>query len=101
MSNQVKSFKKYSWIISAIFAIITIVAGLTIDDLTFLPHEYQNIAIAIIGACALIIKIFPENYRVKIAETLILNQITSEDEEQIIEDIDPASEYEDDEEDEC
>jgi len=101
MSNQVKSFKKYSWIISAIFAVITFIAGLTINDLNFLPPKYQSIAIGIIGACALIIKIFPENYRVKIAETLILQEITSEDEEQIIEDIDPASEYGEDEEDEC
>ncbi len=92
MSSEIKSFKKYSWLISAIFAIITIVAGLTIDDLTFLPAEYQNIAIAIIGACALIIKIFPENYRVKIAESLILNEFNTPKTE--IEDIDPASEYE-------
>lgn len=92
MSNELKSFKKYSWLISGIFAIITLIAGLTINDLTFLPPKYQNIAIAIIGACALIIKIIPENYRVKIAELLIEEEMLDEDIQ--IEDIDPASDYE-------
>ena len=92
MSNELKSFKKYSWIISGIFAIITLIAGLTINDLNFLPPQYQNIAISIIGACALIIKLIPENYRVKIAEALIKEEMSEPKE--VIEDIDPASEYE-------
>ncbi len=99
MSNEIKSFKKYSWLISAIFALITFISGLTINDLNFLPVEYQAKAIGIIGACALIIKIFPENYRVKIAELLIQTQQETDDNE--ILDIDPASEYETGEEDDC
>ncbi len=71
MSN-IKSFKKYSWLISFIFAVITLISGLTINDLSFLPVEYQAKAVGVIGACAIIIKIIPENYRVKIAELLIL-----------------------------
>ena len=85
MSNEVKSFKKYSWIISGIFAILTLIAGLTIDDISFIPVEYQNIAIAIIGACALIIKILPENYRVKIAELLITQELQDDDQTPIAE----------------
>ena len=72
MSNDVKSFKKYSWLITAIFAIITFIAGLTIEDISFIPVEYQAKIMGIVGACALIIKLIPENYRVKIAELLIL-----------------------------
>ncbi len=72
--SEIKSFKKYSWLITAIFAIITLISGLTINDLSFLPVEYQAKAVGIIGACALIIKVIPENYRVKIAELLILQE---------------------------
>ena len=85
MSNEVKSFKKYSWIISGIFAILTLIAGLTIEDISFIPVEYQNIAIAIIGACAIIIKILPENYRVKIAELLITQELQDDDQTPIAE----------------
>ena len=69
-----KSFKKYSWIISAVFALIVFISGLTANDISFLPVEYQAKAIGVIGACALIIKIFPENYRVYIAECLVRDE---------------------------
>ena len=65
------SFKKYSWFISFIFAILVLISGLTASDISFLPVRYRSIAVGVIGAAALIVKIIPENYRVKIAEGLI------------------------------
>ena len=66
--TDLKSFKKYSWLISAILALIVFISGLTANDFSFLPPKYQSIAVGIIGACALLVKIFPENFRVKVAE---------------------------------
>ena len=71
------SFKKYSWLISVIFAILVLISGLTANDISFLPTQYHSIAVAIIGAAALIVKIIPENYRVKIAEGLIREEYDS------------------------
>ena len=65
------SFKKYSWLISVVFAILVFISGLTASDISFLPVKYQSIAVGVIGAAALIVKLIPENYRVKIAEGLI------------------------------
>ena len=79
MMNELKSFKKYSWLISIIFAIITFIAGLTIEDISFIPVEYQPKIMGIIGACALLIKIIPENYRVKIAEALVYQEVGDND----------------------
>ena len=66
--QDLKSFKKYSWLISGILALIVFISGLTASDFSFLPPKYQSIAVGIIGACALLVKIFPENFRVKVAE---------------------------------
>ena len=77
--TDLKSFKKYSWLISGIFAILVFISGLTANDINFLPTEYQSIAIGVIGACALIAKIFPENYRVKVAENTVRNELGDED----------------------
>ena len=71
--QELKSFKKYSWLISAILALIVFISGLSANDFSFLhfsflPPKYQSIAVGIIGACALIVKILPENFRVKVAE---------------------------------
>ena len=66
--QELKSFKKYSWLISIVFALIVFISGLTANDISFLPAKYQSIAVGIIGACALLVKIFPENFRVKVAE---------------------------------
>ena len=74
------SFKKYSWLISLIFAILVLISGLTANDISFLPVKYQSIAVGVIGAAALIVKIIPENYRVKIAENLIREEYLEEDE---------------------
>ena len=72
--TELKSFKKYSWIISAIFALIVFISGLTANDISFLPVELQAKAVGVIGACAIIVKLIPENYRVFIAETLVRNE---------------------------
>ena len=79
--NDLKSFKRYSWLISAIFAVIVLISGLTANDISFLPVELQAKAVGVIGACALIVKIFPENYRVYIAENLIRNEYEEGDDE--------------------
>lgn len=73
--TELKSFKKYSWLISAIFAILVFISGLTANDVSFLPTKYQSIAVGIIGASALLVKLIPENYRVKIAEDLVREEI--------------------------
>ena len=72
--EDLKSFKKYSWIISGIFAVLVFVSGLTINDVSFLPPRYQEIAVGIIGASALIIKLIPENMRVERAENIVHNE---------------------------
>ncbi|MBQ2652615.1 MAG: hypothetical protein IJF83_03590 [Methanobrevibacter sp.] len=69
--TELKSFKRYSWLITAIFAVLVFISGLTANDISFLPARYQSIAVGIIGASALIVKLLPENYRVYIAEELI------------------------------
>ena len=66
--QELKSFKKYSWLISGIFALIVFISGLTANDFIFLPPKYKSIAVGIIGACAILVKILPENYRVTVAE---------------------------------
>ena len=73
--QELKSFKKYSWLISGIFALIVFISGLTASDIGFLPAKYQSIAVGIIGACALLVKIFPENFRVKVAENTARNEV--------------------------
>ena len=79
--TELKSFKKYSWLITAIFAVIVFISGLTANDVSFLPVEYQAKAVGVIGACALIVKIFPENYRVYIAECLVRDELDEGDDE--------------------
>ena len=77
--QDLKSFKKYSWIISGIFAILVFISGLTANDINFLPVRYQSIAVGIIGACALLVKIIPENYRVTRAEDIVKAEYENED----------------------
>lgn len=61
--RNIKSFKKYSWLISAIFAVLVFISGLTANDISFLPVKYQSLAVGIIGASAVLVKLIPENYR--------------------------------------
>ena len=72
--TEIKSFKKYSWLISGIIAIIVAISAISITDLTFLPENLKTYAIAIIGICGILVKIIPENYRVKVAEELIRHE---------------------------
>lgn len=81
--NELKSFKKYSWIISIIIAGIVFISGLTANDLTFLPVRYQSIAVGVIGACGILVKIIPENYRVTIAEALVRHEYHNEPKEAV------------------
>ncbi len=116
--TEIKSFKKYSWLISGIIAIIVAISAISITDLTFLPENLKTYAIAIIGICGILVKIIPENYRVKVAEELVRHEnddvitvnvdidneqlynkikqlIEEENEDNMeIEDIDPSQEYE-------
>ena len=69
--TELQSFKKYSWLISGLFAVIVFISSLTANDISFLPTRYKTIAVGVIGACALIVKIIPENFRVTRAEDII------------------------------
>lgn len=75
--QDLKSFKKYSWLISGIFALLVFISGLTANDISFLPAKYQSVAVGIIGASALLVKLFPENYRVYVAETLVKQEFSN------------------------
>lgn len=77
--QELKSFKKYSWLISGIFAVLVFISGLTVNDVSFLPNEYQSVAVGVIGACALIVKILPENYRVTRAEDIVKAEYSNTD----------------------
>lgn len=77
--QDLKSFKKYSWLISGIFAVLVFISGLTANDISFLPVKYQSAAVGIIGACALLVKLIPENYRVTRAEDLVKAEYSSSD----------------------
>ena len=66
-----QSLKSYSWFITAILAVLVFISGLTINDISFLPPKYQELALGVIGACALIVKLVPENMRVERAEQIV------------------------------
>ena len=70
-----QSFKKYSWFITAVLAVLVFISGLTINDISFLPPKYQEIALGVIGASALIVKLIPENMRVQRAEEIIKDEL--------------------------
>ena len=68
--SSLKSLKRYSWIASGIVAVIIAIAGLSVSDFTWLPSEYQNYVVMIIGVCGTLAKVFVENARVTRAEEL-------------------------------
>lgn len=72
--TEIKSFKKYSWLISGIIAIIVGISAISITDLTFLPENLKTYVIAIIGICGILVKIIPENYRVQVAEEMVRHE---------------------------
>ena len=73
--TELKSFKKYSWLISGIIAIIVGISAISVTDLSFLPEDYKTYAVAIIAIAGIIVKIIPENYRVSVAEDLVRNDL--------------------------
>lgn len=77
--RELKSFKKYSWLISLVFAVLVFISGLTANDISFLPVKYQSIAVGVIGASALLVKLAPENYRVYVAEKLVEQDYSNSD----------------------
>ena len=65
------SLKKYSWLFSGVVAVIITVAGLSVSDFSWLPVQYQNYIVMIIGVCGVLAKVFVENARVTRAEELV------------------------------
>lgn len=88
--TDLKSFKKYSWIITGVFAVLVFISGLTANDLSFLPARYQSFAVGIIGASALLVKLFPENYRVTRAEDIVKAEY-NEPKEECLEEVDDCA----------
>lgn len=73
--TELKSFKKYSWLISAAIAIIVGISAINIADLSFLPENIKVYLVSLIGICGILVKILPENYRVKVAEKKVENDL--------------------------
>ena len=69
--TELKSFKKYSWLISAIIAIIVGISAINIADLSFLPENIKVYVVGLIAICGILVKIIPENYRVNRAEEIV------------------------------
>lgn len=70
--SDLRSLKKYSWLISGLVMLITGVSALTVADFQWLPVEYQKYVVMLIGVCGVFVKIFVENARVSRAEELII-----------------------------
>lgn len=73
-----RSLKRYSWLASGLVACAIAIAGLNVQDFTWLPVEYQNYIVMIIGVCGVIAKVFVENARVTRAENLVYEEFKSE-----------------------
>ena len=69
--SDLRSLKKYSWLVSGLVAVVITVAGLSVSDFSWLPSEYQNYVVMIIGVCGVLAKVFVENARVTRAEELV------------------------------
>ena len=68
---ELKSFKKYSWLISAVIAVIVGISAINVADLSFLPENVKVYVVGLIAICGILVKIIPENHRVNIAEKLV------------------------------
>lgn len=68
---ELKSFKKYSWLISAVIALIVGISAINVADLSFLPENVKVYVVGLIAICGILVKILPENYRVNVAEKLV------------------------------
>ena len=76
--SSLRSLKRYSWLVSGLVALVIGVAGLSVSDFTWLPSEYQNYVVMIIGICGVIAKVFVENARVTRAEELVHEEYRDE-----------------------
>ncbi len=56
---------------SGFVALVIGVAGLSVQDFSWLPSQYQNYVVMLIGICGVIAKVFVENARVSRAEDLV------------------------------
>ena len=68
---ETKSFKKYSWLITGVIALIVGISAINVADLSFLPENVKVYAVALIAICGILVKIIPDNYRVKVAEKIV------------------------------
>lgn len=84
--SDLRSLKKYSWLFSGVVAVIITVAGLSVSDFSWLPSEYQNYVVMIIGVCGVLAKVFVENARVTRAEELVHLEYQEDDTPPISED---------------
>lgn len=73
--TELKSFKKYSWLISAIITLIIAISAINIADLSFLPEDVKIYVVGLISVCGILVKIIPENYRVKRAEDIVKDDL--------------------------
>ena len=76
--SELRSLKKYSWLVSGFVALVIGVAGLSVQDFTWLPSRYQNYIVMIIGICGVIAKVFVENARVTRAEARVYEEFKDE-----------------------
>lgn len=72
---EIKSFKKYSWLISGVIALIVGISAINVADLSFLPENVKVYVVGLIAICGILVKIFPENYRVKKAEDIVKDDL--------------------------
>ena len=72
---ELKSFKKYSWLISAVIALIVGISAINVADLSFLPENVKVYVVGLIAICGILVKILPENYRVKRAEDIVKDDL--------------------------
>lgn len=72
---ELKSFKKYSWLISAVIALIVGISAINVADLSFLPENVKVYVVGLIAICGILMKILPENYRVKRAEDIVKDDL--------------------------
>ena len=72
---ETKSFKKYSWLITGVIALIVGISAINVADLSFLPENVKVYVVGLIAICGILVKIIPENYRVKRAEDIVKDDL--------------------------
>ena len=84
--SDLRSLKRYSWFFSGLVAVVITVAGLSVSDFSWLPVQYQNYVVMLIGVCGVLAKVFVENARVTRAEELVHLEYQEDDTPPISED---------------